>query len=61
MKLAGYILNSNGIYQPFHYDAHEENIKSFLQRTEKVLDKIGKSHEILFALDPSLDNSENII
>ena len=39
----------------------EENIKSFLQRTEKVLDKIGKSYEIIFALDPSLDNSENII
>ena len=39
----------------------EENIKSFLQRTEKILDKIGKSYEIIFALDPSLDNSENII
>ncbi len=39
----------------------EENIKRFLQRTEKVLDKIGKSYEIIFALDPSLDNSENII
>ena len=39
----------------------EENIKLFLQRTEKVLDKIGKSYEIIFALDPSLDNSENII
>jgi len=39
----------------------EENIKSFLQRTEKVLDKIGKSYEMIFALDPSLDNSENVI
>ena len=39
----------------------EENIKLFLQRTEKVLDKIGKSYEIIFALDPSIDNSENII
>ncbi len=39
----------------------EENIKPFLERTEKVLDKIGKSYEIIFALDPSLDNSENII
>ena len=39
----------------------EENIKPFLQRAEKVLDKIGKSYEIIFALDPSFDNTENII
>ena len=38
-----------------------ENIKPFLQRTEKVLEKIGKSYEIIFALDPPLDNTENII
>ena len=39
----------------------EENIKPFLQRTEKVLDKLGKSYEIIFALDPSSDNTEKII
>jgi len=37
----------------------EENIKPFLQRTEKVLDKLGKSYEIIFALDPSSDNTGN--
>ena len=39
----------------------EANIKPFLQRTEKVLEKIGKSYEIIFALDPAFDNTENII
>ena len=39
----------------------EENIKPFLQRSEKVLDKLGKSYEIIFALDPSSDNTEKII
>ena len=39
----------------------EENIKPFLQRTEKVLDKLGKSYEIIFALDPSSDNTEKTI
>ena len=41
--------------------SEEENIKPFLQRTEKVLDKLGKSYEIIFALDPSSDNTEKII
>ena len=38
-----------------------ENIKPFLQRTEKVLNTIGKSYEIIFALDPSSDNTEKVI
>ena len=38
-----------------------ENIKPFLQRTENVLNKIGKSYEIIFALDPSSDNTEKVI
>ena len=38
-----------------------ENIKPFLQRTEKVLNTIGKSYEIIFALDPSSDNTEKAI
>ena len=38
-----------------------ENIKPFLQRTENVLNKIGKSYEIIFALDPSTDNTEKVI
>ena len=39
----------------------DESIKPFLQRAEKVLDNIGKPYEIIFALDPSLDNTEKII
>ena len=38
-----------------------ENIKPFLQRTENVLNAIGKSYEIIFALDPSSDNTEKVI
>ena len=38
-----------------------QNIKPFLQRTENILDKIGKSYEIIFALDPSIDNTEQVI
>ena len=37
------------------------NIKPFLQRTENVLNTIGKSYEIIFALDPSSDNTEKVI
>ena len=39
----------------------DESIKPFLQRTENVLNKIGKSYEIIFSLDPSSDNTEKII
>ena len=38
-----------------------ENIKPFLERAEKVLNKIGKNYEIIFALDPSTDNTEQNI
>ena len=37
------------------------NIKPFLERTVKALNIIGKSYEIIFALDPSSDSTENII
>lgn len=39
----------------------EKNIKPFLERIERVLSKIGKKYEIIFALDPSKDLSEKII
>ena len=39
----------------------EKNIKTFLRRTENVLNNIKKSYEIIFALDPSTDNTEKII
>ncbi len=38
-----------------------ENIKPFLKRTELILSKIGKEYEIIFALDPSTDGTEEII
>ena len=38
-----------------------ENIKPFLERTENVLKKMGKTYEIVFALDPSSDDTENVI
>src|SRR6266478_8876477 len=37
------------------------NIKPFLQRTEAVMAKMGVRYEIIFALDPSPDNTEAII
>lgn len=39
----------------------EANIRPFLDRLGKVLDKMGKSYEIIFALDPSPDRTEEII
>lgn len=39
----------------------ENNIKPFLERLEPVLEKIGKPHEIIFILDPSTDDTENVI
>jgi glycosyltransferase involved in cell wall biosynthesis len=37
------------------------NIKPFLQRTEAVMEKLGVSYEIIFALDPSPDDTEGVI
>ena len=39
----------------------ERNIRPFLQRVEAVFQRIGESYEIIFALDPSPDRSEEII
>lgn len=39
----------------------QDNIKPFLQRTEAVMEKMNLSYEIIFALDPSPDNTENVI
>ena len=47
------------IVVPIHNE--NENIKPFLQRTEKVLNKMEKSYEIIFALDPSSDNTEETL
>ena len=39
----------------------EKNILPFLDRTVKILKKLDIQYEIIFALDPSEDNSEKII
>lgn len=39
----------------------EANIKPFLSRLEPILKKIDISYEILFCLDPSPDNTEQVI
>jgi dolichol-phosphate mannosyltransferase len=38
-----------------------DNIRPFLQRAEAVMAKMGASYEIIFALDPSPDNTEAVI
>lgn len=38
-----------------------KNIKPFLERLEPVLDKLKTTYEIIFCLDPSPDNTEEII
>ena len=39
----------------------EKNIDNFLERTINTLKKINLDYEIIFVLDPSNDNTENII
>ncbi|MBX9810888.1 MAG: glycosyltransferase family 2 protein [Burkholderiales bacterium] len=39
----------------------EANIRPFLGRTEQVMAKMGVSYEIVFALDPSPDRTEDVI
>ena len=39
----------------------ETNIRPFLQRIEKLFEKIQYNYEIIFCLDPSPDTTENII
>lgn len=39
----------------------EANIRPFLKRVEAVFDKIGKTYEIIFSLDPSPDRTEETI
>mgnify|MGYP001334858280 CR=1 FL=1 len=39
----------------------EDNLKQFIERLIITLNKITNDYEIIFVLDPSEDNSENII
>src|SRR5262245_31832193 len=47
------------ILVPGHKEA--ANIRPFLDRTEAVMAKLGVSYEIIFALDPSPDDTEAVI
>ena len=38
-----------------------DNIRPFLERMESVLEGLGLTYEILFALDPCTDGTENVI
>ncbi|MBB3457292.1 dolichol-phosphate mannosyltransferase [Rhizobium sp. BK313] len=39
----------------------EANIRPFLARAEAVFEKMGKTYEIIFSLDPSPDRTEEVI
>ncbi len=39
----------------------EENIIPFLEKINSVMNKINKSYELIFVLDPSTDNTETVI
>lgn len=39
----------------------QDSIKPFLDRAESILNKLEVSYEIIFALDPSPDNTESVI
>lgn len=39
----------------------EKNVDEFYSRIEKVISELGISYEIIFALDPSTDATENIL
>ena len=52
-------MNEISIVVPVYNE--QDNIRPFLQRLERVLDKVGKNYEIIFSLDPSSDKSEEII
>lgn len=39
----------------------EANIRPFLARAEAVFDRMGKTYEIIFTLDPSPDRTEEVI
>lgn len=59
-RIENYLSNKKlSIIVPVYKEAL--NIKPFLTRMESVLDKTGLSYEIVFCLDPSPDQTEQII
>ena len=60
--LKGTILNNKkqiSIIVPVYKEA--DNIKPFLQRLEPVLNKMAITYEIIFCLDPSPDQTQEVI
>ena len=50
---------SLSIIVPVYREA--DNIRPFLMRTEAVMERMSLSYEIIFALDPSPDDTEDVI
>src|SRR3984885_13908989 len=59
LKTSGALSVALSIVVPVYKEAG--NIKPFLTRTETVMAKLGVSYEIIFALDPSPDETEAVI
>jgi glycosyltransferase involved in cell wall biosynthesis len=59
LKKSGALSVALSIVVPVYKEAG--NIKPFLRRTEAVMEKLGVSYEIIFALDPSPDDTEAVI
>ena len=59
LKKSGALSVALSIVVPVYKEAG--NIKPFLRRTEAVMEKLGVSYEIIFALDPSPDDTEGVI
>src|SRR3984893_15958637 len=58
-RSGGYLNVAISVVVPVYKEAG--NIRPFLQRTEAVLEKLGVGYEIIFALDPSPDDTEAVI
>ena len=52
-------MNKISVIIPVYNEA--KNIKVFLDRLVKTLEKITQQYEIIFSIDPSQDDSEKII
>src|SRR6202165_2969373 len=58
-RSGGYLNVAISVVVPVYKEAG--NIRPFLQRTEAVMEKLGVGYEIIFALDPSPDDTEAVI
>ena len=58
-RSGGYLNVAISVVVPVYKEAG--NIRPFLRRTEAVMEKLGVVYEIIFALDPSPDDTEAVI